>query len=711
MRRRMARPASSVARKRWHGELAVWIVPPLLLLWALLWLWPNLGHPGMFGWDEPAHQLATRGFHDTGLPVIYRAPLLAQPKAAWWNAHVFLHKPPLPFALGALMMWLVGVTPLALRLVSLASAVATAVGLFFFGRRVVGSVLAAILAAAFLCLPFGYLLVQGYQFGDVTDCSLLAFVTLSMWALAVAIERGSSRLAALAGALCGCAYLCKSVLALVPLGAVGALGLLSAAGLGPRVRMRLVFSFGVTAVAVALPWNLYSALRWPELYRWEAHHTLGFLSDTTRYWVRPFDGVFNEVNQLELGPWPVAIFPLAGLWLLWTAVRGRDANRWLLCLWLWGEWLPLSFVLVKVPAHAWAAAPAALLAVGLLIRDSFERPWLAGAGLGALGTGLALGLTPALSTVRGVVPGALVETATQGGLAEGLALALCGGALGVAIARLLPGRGARRLLACSAAGMALLVGVVGAPELLAGNRLRFRDLAVEASGDELGRALALTLPQNAVLFVSARDAPYSLGTHSLMFYSGLGAYPADEELIQWARLQGLHPYLASTVDQLFERVAAAPASARLQAFDLDAPRVVPAEPPAGMVLAHRQFGALELLGLAVARGDLDRDRYVFYVRSPADMERRLLAVSFTLDDGSVEHANLAPRGKLNQPPLRGNGASPEAGDVGRDDSLPGPPIEWTTDPKTNSWYTLALAGPPRSRLRKLELLGAELPLP
>src|SRR5208282_2985961 len=102
------------------------------------------------------------------------------------------------------------------------------------------------LAAAFLCLPFGYLLVQGYQFGDVTDCSLLAFVTLSMWALAVALERDSSRLAALAGGLCGCAYLCKSVLALVPLGAIGALGVLSLSGLGPRVRIRLVLVFAAT---------------------------------------------------------------------------------------------------------------------------------------------------------------------------------------------------------------------------------------------------------------------------------------------------------------------------------------------------------------------------------------------------------------------------------------------------------------------------------
>ncbi len=512
----MSRPAFAVPPRAlehlWKG------LPPLLLLgWALLSLWPDLNHPSMFGWDEPAHQLAARGFHATGLPMIYSAPLVPQPMTAWWNARVFLHKPPLPFALGALLMRVVGVAPLALRLVSFASAVATSIGLFFFGRRVVGAPLAGLFAAAFLCLPFGYLLVQGYQFGDVTDCSLLAFVTGSMWLLAVAVERDSAGLAAAAGALCGCAYLCKSALALVPLGAIGALVVLGAAGLAPRVRMRLALVFAAVAIAVALPWNLYSALRWPELYRWEAHHTLGFLTDRTRFWARPLDGVFNEVNQLELDPWPVAVLPVAGLWLLVVAARRRDATLWLLCLWLWGEWIPLSVALVKVPAHAWAAAPAALLAVGLLIRDSFERPWLSAAALGALATGPILRVAPAIGAVRRLVPQALAETATQPGLAEGLALALFAGALGYGAMRLFSRRRRWFLwLGWATMGMACFVGLLEAPLAVGFDRVRFRDLAVVAAGDGLGQALGRSLPGDAVLFVSARDPAYSLSAHSLM---------------------------------------------------------------------------------------------------------------------------------------------------------------------------------------------------
>jgi len=677
----------------WSRRLdpAVWLPPLLLLGWALWCLWPNLDHPAMFGWDEPAHQLATRGFHASGLPLIYGAPLVPRPKTAWWNAHVFLHKPPLPFAMGALLMWIVGITPLALRLVSLASAFVTALGLYFFGRRVVGSLLAATLASAFLCLPFTYLLVQGYQFGDVTDCSLLAFVTLSMWVLAVALEqeseRDSERLVAAAGALCGCAYLCKSVLALMPLGAIGALASLGAVSLAPRLRLRLVLVFAAAAVAVALPWNLYSALRWPELYRWEAHHTLGFLTDTTRYWVRPIDGVFTEVNQLEFAPWPVAIFPVAGLWLLWAALTRRSATLWLLCLWLWGEWIPLSLALVKVPAHAWAAAPAALLAVGLLIHDSFERPWLAGAGLGALGAGVAL----------------------RAGLGSALVVA----AIGFGVALLSPkGRRAFRRLGWVTAAAAICVGLLGSSVALRLMRLRFGAQAVDAYGDELGRTLARTLPANAVLFVSTRDPPYSLSTHSLMFYSGLTAYPANEDLIQLARLEGRHPYLVSSIAQPFQRVEAAPASAWLQAFDLDAPQVSPMELPRDVTLADRQLGALALLGLSVAHGDSDRDRYVFYVRSTADMEMRLIGVSFTLTDGSVVDAKLTVQRELEQPLIAvANGPGAAGEEAMSAASLSATPIEWISDPKAGNWYTLAIAGPPRSRLRGLTLLGADLPLP
>ena len=335
-----------------RDKLSAWF-PVVLLALAFVWLWPNLAHPSITSWDEGAHQAVTRGIFDTGVPTILPTPLEPVDIYDWMRAEIFLHKPPLPFFLGALLMRLIGITPLALRLISFVSAFLTACGIYAFGRRLAGALPAALVSVAFLALPFGLTLVQGYQFGDVTDCSLLALSVLSVCVLALALERDSLRLALVAGALCGLAFLCKSLLALTPLGIAGGLALLGARGLGPRIRLTLVLGFVAAALAVAAPWSVYSALRWPVMFKVEARHLLGFVNDTHRPFSRPFVAIFDPVLALELAPWPVMLFVVAGLWLIRAALERRDLRTWLLCLWLWGEMVPLALVRVKVPAHAW----------------------------------------------------------------------------------------------------------------------------------------------------------------------------------------------------------------------------------------------------------------------------------------------------------------------------------------------------------------------
>ena len=500
----------------------------------------------------------------------------------------------------------------------------------------------------------------------------------------------------------GCAYLSKSALALLPLGVAGALAILGRVGLAPRMRTRLVVVFALAAIVVALPWNLYDAIKWPELYRFEAKHTLGFLWDTKRPWARPIDGVFNEINQLELTPWPVAIFPIAGLWLLWAAATRRSTDLWILCLWLWGEWIPLSLTLVKVPAHAWGAAPAALLAVGLLLRDSFERPGLAGAALGALGTGLFAKAAPALSFVRKAVPHFLTQTAARPGLAEGVVAALLLGALGVATAKLLARRPwALRTLGGVALAAACWIGLVQSAQAMKDIKDTDRDPAVDTYGDVLGPVLDRTLPENALLFLSTRDTKCCVGREALMFYSGRAAYPAKENLVNLARANGFHGYLVSGLAQPFQRVAGVPAGAWLQAYDLEAPQVVPdASLPDGATPADVVIGDLHVLGLATARGDASRDRYVFFLRQSTDTFPTV-DVTFTLDDGALVHEPISQRRALDWPvSVRSKRPTPPTADR-----------PWITDPIASSWYTLSVPGPPRSRLKRLELAKAELPLP
>ena len=633
--------------------------------------------------------------------MVYPEPLVRYERSSWTEAHIFLHKPPLPFAIAAVIMWIVGVTPLALRLVSLACAFAASASLYLFGRRVVGELLAFVLAASFLALPFGFRLVQGYQFGDVTDVSLLGFMALSLWVLYEAVERNSTALAVAAGALCGCAYLCKSALALLPLGVASGLAVVAALGRAPRVRLRLVLWFAAAAVVVALPWNAYSALKWPEQFRWEARHTLGFLTDHSRPEARPIDAIFNELNERELGPWPVAIFPLAGLWLLGAAWKRRTLEVWLLCLWLWGEWIPLTLAVVKVPAHAWGAVPAELLAVGLLLRDALKRPWLACVALGALVPIGALQKLPWLSVPRQLLPKFLVQTAARPGLAEGLALSLLLGLLGLGLTRLL----ARRQRVVRLAGwLALLTacwtGLGLSAQAMRLVRLEYRDTGADSYGDDLGPILDRELPPNALLFLLPRDPACCLGRQSLMFYSRRSTYFPQEQLVELARANGFHPYLVSGLAQPFQRLEAIPASVWLQVYDLDAFQPVPDEAlPRGATPANVAIGSQRVLGVAVGRGDSNRDRHVLYLR--AEGPYAPLDVVFYLDDGSIEHEPVPQRRALDWPELP-KARPPRPPSAGR---------PWFTDPTQTAWYTLSVPGPLRAHLLSLQIGETELPLP
>jgi len=669
-----------------RDTLSAWF-PVVLLALAFLWLWPNLAHPSITSWDEGAHQAVARGIFDTGVPTILPTPLEPVDIYDWMRAEIFLHKPPLPFFLGALLMRLIGITPLALRLISFVSALVTAFGIYAFGRRLVGAWPAALVSIAFLALPFGLTLVQGYQFGDVTDCSLLALSVLSLCVLAAAIERDSLRLALVAGALCGLAFLCKSFLALTPLGIVGGLALLGARGLGPRIRLALVLGFVAAAIVVAAPWSLYSALRWPEVFKVEARHVFGFVNDTHRPFSRPFVAIFDPVLSLELAPWPVMLFVVAGFWLIWAALERRDLRTWLLCLWLWGEMIPLALVRVKVPAHAWGAVAAALLALALLLRDSRTRPWLSSAAIATFGTALAVRLTAGLF-IRHVGKHYLPQATARLGVIEGLILAALGGLLAWGLARRVDP--AAKWIAKSLwgveLGLALWVAVFDSPLRLEAERTQRANQNVDCYSDEVGRALDRLVPERSVLFYppGATDPPCCYEQQSLIFYSGRMVYLGTPHLLALASEEGYHRYLVSGAAQSYQPVAGIPVASWLRAYDLDVHLPAPAPPPSDLTPIDVHSGSLHFFGMAAGPGDSRRDRYVFYAETDALFSLTPMEpvdILFSLAGDAKERAQLDKRHMVDAPDF------------------------------SRAWFTFTLAGPPRGDLTGLQLDGIHLPLP
>jgi 4-amino-4-deoxy-L-arabinose transferase-like glycosyltransferase len=602
---------------RLHMVRADWIACAVLVVWAGLRLLPGLDHIGMPRWDESLHQAATRGtFAEPLRPHIYADHLHGRSPSDWIFAGVWLHKPPLPFWAGALLLHVTGITPLALRLVSFFADLAVALGLYFLMRRSSGRWLAAVAGIGYVSLHFTWLLTQGFQFGDVTDTTLAACLTVSVLALVRAADRSSVRWAWIAGGLIGMGYLCKSALALAPLGIAVAFYLLRQRRVAWGLRGRSLLGLLATFLLVAAPWAIYSALAWPRVYHANAKLIFSHLVQEIEPFGRPIDAVFNEINDVELFPIPVSLAVLAAIWMAFRAWNSRRSLDIALALWLWCSWIVLSLTPSKVPAHAFGVVPAVLAAIVALVADARRRPLLAAALLSTSLAGWIVPKLPSLAKVRELVPSSLPQTRSQAGLAEGLLLACIAMAAVWMLGRLLEEpRWLARLLghSSSVAAVALLAFV--APSV--GQKEKRQFLATLGATDyarDVGRALDRVAPEKSVAFIKIDRNPDNCSEeHALIFYSGKMAYARAPEL-EVAASKGYASYLVSPLAEPFASVPGVPPYAPWRAYDLSAPLRGPAAiPPEVTPLSLRQR-ALELLGISRGPATFERDRWIVVAR-------------------------------------------------------------------------------------------------
>jgi 4-amino-4-deoxy-L-arabinose transferase-like glycosyltransferase len=601
-----------------------WLLCGLIIVWGSLRLLPDLGHPGMPRWDESIHQVVARGTMAEPLrPHVYRDHLFPYSNADWVNGGAWIHKPPMPFWLGAIFLRVVGATPLALRLVSFFADLVVALAMFLLMRRSVGRWLSALAGAAFLSLDFTWALTQGFRFGDVTDTTLAACLVVSVLVLVRAVERSSVRWAALAGALMGVGYLCKSVLALTPVGIAAVFLVLHLRRVARGLRLPAFAALVGALVAVALPWTLYSALAWPKQYRANAALVFQHLTIEIFPWGRPIDALFNEIYGMELLPIPVVLAVLAGAWMLWRACSWRRPVDIALALWIGSSWIVLSLTPSKVPAHGYGVVPAMLAAIAVLMSDARRRPVLAAGALAAMLAGVLVKALPALAKVRAVVPVSLPQTREQPGLAEGLVLVVF-----AMMAVWLLSQGLRRRVAWVRMGLGWMA-IVGCVALLgvatpfarqAERQQLIAQPGATSYAREVGLALQREAPKKSVLFIGTQEVPACCSeTHALMFYSGKMAYRQAPDVAA-ALAKGYAPFLVSPLAESFAPVPGVPANAWWRAYDLREPLTQPAQIPQGLTPLVAHTAALELLGIArgPAVGGLDRWTLVARLTSAAD---------------------------------------------------------------------------------------------
>jgi 4-amino-4-deoxy-L-arabinose transferase-like glycosyltransferase len=304
-------------------------------------------------WDEQFHALVAKNLMaDPLTPTLYRRPAIDHDFADWTKNHIWLHKPPLALWAMAASMRAFGVGAVAMRLPSITLATAAIlltwlIGTTLFDRRV------ALLAASFHAVNgFVIALAAGRRVADHVDTALIVLFELAVW-LAVR-STPSIGTAVAAGAAVGLAVLAKSFPGLLVLPVIL---LVFARDLSwPRALARTALA-GAVAVGVALPWTIYTWLRWPTETEWETVYTVLHVSQLLEaapggplVYVQDLPRFFGELTAVSLvlsAVWLYrrpAFLPLA-IPLVWFAV----------------PYAFFSSVATRMPAFVMVSAPAIFL--------------------------------------------------------------------------------------------------------------------------------------------------------------------------------------------------------------------------------------------------------------------------------------------------------------------------------------------------------------
>ncbi|WP_159437459.1 ArnT family glycosyltransferase [Hymenobacter daecheongensis] len=344
--------------------------------------------PFLHEWDERYHALVAKHMiADPLQPLLRDRAYLPYDYKRWGGNMVWLHKQPLFLWQMALSMSLFGVNELALRLPSalLTSLLLYPVyrlGYLLFASRDTAYLGAVLVAFAYFQLE----LVSGYIGMDHNDAAFLVYVTASIWAYyeyRAATQRQVAWLVAV-GVLAGAAVLCKWLTGLLVYAGWGIALLLDPVRRRAFAEyVRLAASAGV-AVLVFLPWQLYTAWRFPLESAYErAYNTRHFfekLEGNDVPWYYHFTMlpvhygvmlglvVVGIVWVLRRGFRLVEIFSIVGVALVFFTLAATKMFTYLYVI------SPLLLLLAAVPlgaAAAWVRArsgqarPATLI-VGLL---------------------------------------------------------------------------------------------------------------------------------------------------------------------------------------------------------------------------------------------------------------------------------------------------------------------------------------------------------
>lgn len=356
-----------------RGRETLWVKLPLVLLILALVVGGYLrldaaSHPYLSQWDEAYHALVAKNLAEHPLaPTLYDEPLQSYDYREWRGNHIWLHKPPLPLWMMALSIRLFGDGELAVRLPSVALGLLMITLVYAMAGRLWGEQYrwAGAIAAVMLALnPLLIRLASGTIPTDHIDTHTAFFAQLAVFAALRVAQASRGGWICTLGAVLGLGFLCKSLAALiiVPVCLVLVWPNRRRWGRSALHLARAVISF----LIVALPWQIYSASRWPREYEWESAYTLDHLFKSVEGHAQPFFYYFSLIPTHYGGiAWMTVLLIAAAVvgGVLW-AVRQQDRNIGALALWVLLPYILFSLVGTKLNAYVAPTIPAVTLLIG-----------------------------------------------------------------------------------------------------------------------------------------------------------------------------------------------------------------------------------------------------------------------------------------------------------------------------------------------------------
>jgi 4-amino-4-deoxy-L-arabinose transferase len=305
-------------------------------------------------WDERYHALVAKNFIETPLtPRLYHTPVLPYDYRVWTSNHIWMHKPPLALWLQAASMKTFGVHELAMRLPSVVASTAAVVVTFSIGTVLFTPAVGLLASMLQTFNGFQVDLASGRRVSDHVDTLLILLFELGIL-VALKASRNSAATGVLLGAVCGVAYLTKSLPALL-LPVVWA-----AMRLHTTRWASLVKELGIAAavaLAIAAPWTIYTSLAFPLESRYEGSYAIRRITEVLEghggppwWYVADMPRFFGELIYA-----PIAI-------AIWSAFRkGGSLEERSLLLWAAIPYVVFSACATKAPGYVMVAAPAIFL--------------------------------------------------------------------------------------------------------------------------------------------------------------------------------------------------------------------------------------------------------------------------------------------------------------------------------------------------------------